>query len=152
MAQIHDVAAYMIDHFDSGISTMKLQKLCYMAQGWSLALADQPLFTEDFQAWRNGPVSYTLFNEHRGEFSRQSWPAGDGSRLTERERIICDAVLANYGALSGLELSELTHQPGTPWSETRRAQGVREGGSSSAVISQGMIQQHFKDVLLTSRG
>lgn len=151
MARIHDVAAYMIGHFDNGISTMKLQKLCYMAQGWSLALANRPLFADDFEAWRNGPVSRALYREHRGEYSRRDWPLGDGSQLTKTERVICDAVLANYGALSGLELSELTHQPGTPWSETRRAARASEGAASSATIPQSEIERHFRDTLLKQR-
>lgn len=148
MARIHDVAAYMIDHFDSGISTMKLQKLCFMAQGWSLALADQPLFPETFEAWRRGPVSRVLFREHRREFSRSSWPSGDASRLSKREAIICDAVLANYGGLSGLELSEMTHEQGTPWSVTRRLEGLSDSEPSQVEIPQELIQRYFRKTLL----
>ncbi|WP_158370211.1 Panacea domain-containing protein [Cellulosimicrobium cellulans] len=148
MAQIHDVAAYMIDHFDSGISTMKLQKLCYMAQGWSLALVDEPLFDDDFEAWKRGPVARTLFNVHRGSFSKKEWPQGDASQLSQREAIICDAVVANYGSLSGLELSELTHLPGTPWSTTRAAELLQDHEPSQAPISKDLMRTYFKKTLL----
>lgn len=149
MANVADVAAYVVNHFDSGISTMKLQKLCYIAQGWSLALRQTPLFAADFEAWRNGPVSRTLFGSHKGKFVVNSWPSGNEHALTRDERIIVDAVLEHYDALSGLQLSELTHQPGTPWSITRDQVGAREGESSDAVISQDLIKEHFTAKLLT---
>lgn len=45
---------------DSGdsITPLKLQKLIYYAQAWSLALPERayPLFDEDMQAWAHGPV------------------------------------------------------------------------------------------------
>lgn len=123
---------------------MKLQKLCYMAQGWNLALAGDALFAEDFEAWKRGPVSRDLYRNHRREFSVSRWPAGNPDRLTERDRVVVDGMLRNYGALSGVELSELTHQEGTPWSETRIRAGVREGESSTEVISKSEIKAHFQ--------
>ncbi|WP_217615945.1 Panacea domain-containing protein [Cellulomonas sp. GbtcB1] len=151
MATIDDVAAYVVDHFDSSISTMKLQKLCYMAQGWSLALRGRELFPENFEAWRNGPVSRDLFRGHRREYSVGRWLPGDSSSLTRDERIVCDAVLNNYGALSGLQLSELTHRPGTPWSKTRHEAGVPDGASCDRVIPKSRIQEHFRTALLSAK-
>lgn len=148
MANVHDVAAYVLDRFDTGISTMKLQKLCYMAQGWSLALADEPLFGDQFEAWRRGPVCRTLYGVHRGAYSVAEWPRGDAANLTRRERVVVDAMLRNYGGLSGVELSELTHKPGTPWSVARQRAGVSETDASSEVLRMDEIEEHFKLNLL----
>ena len=54
---IFDVAKYILRK-NGPISTMKLQKLCYYAQSWSLA-------------WdgANGPVCPELFHKHRGLYS-----------------------------------------------------------------------------------
>lgn len=144
---VHDAAAYITANFDSGISTMKLQKLCFYAQGWTLALLDQPLFPEEFQAWRNGPVCYELFVGHRGNFSVSSWPQGDPSNIGKRERIVLDAMLSNFGALTGLQLSDLTHKKGTPWAVVRDQAGTTQGGASNEVISQNSIQSYFKSSL-----
>lgn len=38
------------------MSTMKLQKLCYYAQAWSLVWDDEPLIEKDFEVWANGLV------------------------------------------------------------------------------------------------
>jgi len=148
---IHDVAARVTEHFDSSISTMKLQKLCFFAQGWSLALLKSPLFDSQFQAWKNGPVSYDLFDHHRGQYQVSRWTPGDSSRLSAKQGIVVEAVLKNYGALSGLQLSDLTHKPGSPWSVTRARAGVAEGASSHVVIPVDTMAAFFKKSLLESR-
>lgn len=147
MANVHDVAAYVTQYFGgSEISTMKLQKLCYIAQGWSLALRDRPLFDAQFEAWKNGPVTYDLFDRHRRQFSVNSW-RGDADALNKGERIVLRAVLKKYEALTGAQLSSLTHQAGTPWSITRDATGLAEGAAGNAVIPQDLIKQHYREIL-----
>ena len=64
---ILNVARYIIEQCGS-MTTMKLQKLTYYCQAWSLAWDGEPLFEEDFQAWANGPVSPELYQHHRGFF------------------------------------------------------------------------------------
>ncbi|MCC3292134.1 Panacea domain-containing protein [Arthrobacter sp. zg-Y1110] len=147
MATIHDVAAYIVQHFRSDITPMKLQKLTFFSQGWSLALLDEPLFNEKFQAWVNGPVSYELFDLHRGQWAIDSWDHGNPNNLTPQQKIVVDAALRNYGALSGRELSELTHQPGTPWSETRYEEGVGPNQRSTASITDELMKSYFQSIL-----
>ncbi|MDM3846430.1 MAG: DUF4065 domain-containing protein [Aphanizomenon gracile PMC649.10] len=52
------------DPFDESPSPMKLQKLCYYAQGYALA-EEKELFPEDFQAWQHGPVIYDLYYRYK---------------------------------------------------------------------------------------
>ena len=68
MANVFDTAKYILEQFGS-MSTMKLQKLCYYSQAWSLVWDDSPLFEEDFQAWANGPVCPELFFKTQGKYS-----------------------------------------------------------------------------------
>ncbi|MDR2895454.1 MAG: DUF4065 domain-containing protein [Propionibacteriaceae bacterium] len=60
---------------------MKLEKLLYYCQGWSLAWDGVPLFKEPLEAWANGPVCPAAFREHRGQFQVNAWPKGDPSQL-----------------------------------------------------------------------
>jgi uncharacterized phage-associated protein len=46
MANVHDVAAYILEKVGEPISTMKLQKLVYYSQAWHLAWDEEPLFFE----------------------------------------------------------------------------------------------------------
>ena len=55
MATVLDVAKYVLEH-NGRMTTMKLEKLVYYCQAWSLGWDEVPLFEEDFQAWANGPV------------------------------------------------------------------------------------------------
>ena len=51
IATAHDVAAYILDKQDNGLPAMKLQKLVYYAQTWSLVWDDLPLFDDRIEAW-----------------------------------------------------------------------------------------------------
>ncbi|MDC7291062.1 DUF4065 domain-containing protein [Blautia schinkii] len=68
MANVFDTAKYILEQSGT-MSTMKLQKLCYYSQAWSLVWDDSPLFNEDFQAWTNGPVCSELFFKTQGKYS-----------------------------------------------------------------------------------
>lgn len=66
---VYDCAAYILQRFDDGISTMKLQKLLYLAQGWSLAITGRPLFDGGFEAWSSGPVNREIYELLEGEYT-----------------------------------------------------------------------------------
>lgn len=147
MATIHDVASYIVDRFESPITTMKLQKLTYFSQGWALAILDEPLFKDEFQAWRNGPVARALYDAHRGQYTVGHWAEGAPLNLTVRQQLVIDAVLKNYGALSGQQLSEISHDSDGPWAVARHSEGVGDGQRGNATIPKGSIAEHFKRVL-----
>lgn len=67
MANVFDVAKYIL-HKKGPMTTMKLQKLVYYCQAWSLVWDGKPIFEEKIQAWASGPVVRELYNEHRGVF------------------------------------------------------------------------------------
>ena len=92
MPSAHDVAKYIIGK-SGQISAMKLQKLVYYAQAWSLVWDEEPLFPQKVRAWVNGPVVRELYDVHKGEFNLPHWPQGDGRRLSADQRKTVDAVL-----------------------------------------------------------
>ncbi len=110
------------------MSTWKLQKLVYYSQAWSLVWDDAPLFEDAIEAWANGPVTRVLYAEHRGEFSVDDWSRwGNPKRLTKEQRDTIDIVLADYGDLTGRQLSHLTHAE-KPWREARDGLGPTDAG------------------------
>lgn len=143
MADINDVAAYIVRHFEGPISTMKLQKLAYFAQGWHLGITSKRLFEGEFEAWAKGPVNKALYAQHRRQFSVHEWPSGDPTQVAGFERKVVDAVLSNYGALSGIQLSEISHLPGAPWDVTRRQSGVPEGARSQVAVDTQEMHRYF---------
>ena len=117
MATVHDVAAYILDEHGQ-MTAMKLQKLIYYCQAWSLVWDERPLFSEKVEAWANGPVVRELYDCHRGLFKVHRWD-GDPEKLTADEKETIDAVLNFYGKKSSQWLSDLTHQE-EPWLNARR--------------------------------
>jgi uncharacterized phage-associated protein len=109
------------------IDHMKLQKLLYFTNGWYLGLAGQSLLIENPQVWRYGPVFRWVYNA----FSRfgkgyilaplAGNPFGDGKpdRLNEAALgnvgNLIEWVWGEYGGKTGVQLSDETHAPGTPW-------------------------------------
>jgi len=116
----HEVAAVLRKRLP-GLPTKKLHKLLYYCQGHHLATFDEPLFRETISAWDMGPVVGTLwYEEKRGES-----PASR-AELSEAELNTVGYVVSRYGALTGLDLENLTHSEG-PW---RRANHGRRPGES----------------------
>lgn len=118
MANVFDVATYILQK-KGKLSTMKLQKLCYYAQAWSLVWDDEPLFEEEFHAWENGPVCRKLFDKTKGRFSVEAKDEkGDISKITEEQKETIDKVLEHYGNHDAQWLSSLTHIE-EPWKIAR---------------------------------
>lgn len=144
MANIVDVAKYILEKKGT-MSTMKLQKLCYYSQAWTLAWYEVPLFKEDFQAWANGPVCRELFDWHRGQFriSADCLPQLSGkSNLSVTECETIDKVLDFYGDKEGHWLSELTHKE-RPWKEARQKSNALPGDSCSEIITKESMADYY---------
>ncbi len=146
MANIFDVSKYILDTVGGSISTMKLQKLCYYAQAWTLVWNNKkPLFAQNFQAWRDGPVCRELFNLHRGKFviSANDIPYDTlEDNLTEHEIRFIQKIIDFYGDKSADWLSALTHQE-RPWQEAREKCGVRNGEHCEAIISNDSLYDYY---------
>lgn len=141
MANIFDVAKYILDS-EGEMTTMKLQKLCYYCQAWSLAWDDVPLFFEDFEAWANGPVCRELYNAHRHKFtiSSNDLKKGDDSVFNNMQRDTMNSVLKFYGDKEPHWLSELTHAE-EPWKKARG--NCRPGERCENIISKESMQEYY---------
>ena len=117
MANVFDVAEYILKNQEA-MTTMKLQKLVYYCQAWSLVWDEKPLFPEKIQAWASGPVVKELYEVHRGMFNISSIGKGDVGNLNAEERATIDAVLCAYGTKPAQWLADLTHME-QPWNDAR---------------------------------
>lgn len=143
-----DAAQYILDQFEEPLSTMKLQKLLYFAQGWALAMVNRRLADTSFEAWKWGPVSRDLYRHHRREYGIKRLEHGDAAKISGNNKVILDAVIDNYGGLSGMQLGDLTHLPGTPWTRVRREAGIDSNQSPSKIpIPDEIMREHFREVL-----
>ena len=116
LANVFDVAKYILETRGK-MSTMKLQKLCYYCQAWSLVWDDAELFPEEFQAWANGPVCRELYDITKGIFSvNANDEPGSSDNLSDNQKDTINIVLEHYAPHDAQWLSQLTHLE-APWRE-----------------------------------
>jgi len=138
---VHDVAAFILLR-QGEMTAMKLQKLVYYSQAWSLVWDEAALFEESIEAWANGPVVRSLYNRHQGRFKVTEWN-GDPKRLSTTQRDTIEKVLEFYGPMSSQTLSDLTHQE-APWREARQGLGPTDRGSR--VISLASMVEYYSSL------
>lgn len=142
MANVFDVAKYIL-HEKGRMSTMKLQKLCYYAQAWSLVWDDEELFPEEFEAWANGPVCKELFAQTKGRFSvTENDEPGDISNLSHNQKATINEVLDYYYPHNAQWLSELTHLE-EPWNRARERINTPAGIGCSEIITKEDMAMYY---------
>ena len=140
MANVFDTARYILEQ-SGRMSTMKLQKLCYYSQAWSLVWDETPLFNEDFEAWANGPVCPELFYKTKGKYSvnAEDETGGEGN-LSGNQKDTIDRVLEHYGSHDAQWLSQLTHME-DPWIKARA--GLPRGAGCNNVITKESMALYY---------
>lgn len=128
------------------ISPLKLQKVCYYAQAWCLALNGVRLFDDEFVAWPHGPVNEDLYHKYKDYKWRPiDFPEDfDDSVLSLQERNYLNDVWELYGKYDAKYLEDLTHQE-LPWQEAR--EGYPEGHHCSVVIREETMRNYYRELL-----
>lgn len=121
-----DIARYFIirayeDGREAEMTNMKVQKLLYYTQSLHLALYDEPLFENEIQAWRYGPVcppAYRYYSKFEAE--QLSIPAhSEIASIPEQERRLLEEVWDYFGIHHPYVLSSMTHLE-FPWKKARK--------------------------------
>ncbi|MFH2067098.1 MAG: type II toxin-antitoxin system antitoxin SocA domain-containing protein [Pseudomonadota bacterium] len=139
---VFDVAAYILKKTGQ-ITTMKLQKLVYYCQAWSLVWDEKPLFPEKIEAWANGPVIRELFAFHKGMFEISSIAIGNPDLLNFEQKETIDLVVEFYGDKPSQWLIDLSHQE-EPWKKARV--GLRVTDRGNRVISLDDIAEYYSSL------
>jgi uncharacterized phage-associated protein len=131
------------------ISNLKLQKLCYYAQAWHLAIYGEELFEAKFEAWVHGPVIRDLYNTYRGF----SWKPIEREELGQEyidtfNRKICEStkgfledIVDEYFGMTAYELEVQSHKE-DPWRIARR--GLSEDVPCDRVIENSWMIDYYK--------
>lgn len=107
---------------------MKLNKLIYFVHGIYPARTGKELFKCNFKKYPYGPVEeivYNVYKDYTNDVIRTSnFPDLNEFNFDEDQEEALIDVLSEYGGKSAWVLSELTHESGTPWSETSDIKGI----------------------------
>lgn len=144
------IANYVLDlAWGDGIpiDPLKLQKIIYLAHGWSLVLLKRPLIKEPFQAWNYGPVVPSLYKAFQ-RFGASpitahapKQPMENHYGLDDSTKSLLDSVWERYKSLNGIQLSKFTHEPGYAWDLARRNSPMAPW--SSPTIPNQLIENEF---------
>lgn len=152
MAKLNDVADFYIalaqEMADAGLgdamTNLRLQKMLYFSQGWSLARNGKPLFDEPIEAWQYGPVVPPCYRWYKG-FGSSPLSAVMPSRdaFSEEEYELLLDVWNELSRHSTAQLVTMTHAEGTPWDQVWNH-------SSSREITKESIGKFFSKIHLPS--
>lgn len=125
------IANYLLNRaemLNEELTQLKLLKLYYFSYACYLIEKKKPLAKNDIEAWKLGPVSRSIrkefsnfgakpitsractFNIYTGE-TEYACP----SIIHPDDRRFIDGVLDIYGKHIGTELSDISHEEGSPW-------------------------------------
>jgi len=119
---------------------LKLQKLLYLAQGYSFAFYDCELFSEDLEAWVHGPVVPSVYHEY-SNFKYN--PIDIKYKLPEFDEQTLEVlkyVKDNFSKYDSKFLEEMTHNQ-EPWILARC--GLDPDERSIKTISKNDIANYF---------
>jgi len=138
MTNIFDLAKMFLSI--ESVSNKKLQKLCYYAKAWHLALYGENIIPEHFEAWVHGPVNRALYDMYKN-YGRDA--------ITEQVKCsdnfnnflpFVKQVYESYGHLDGDELEIISHGE-KPWIEARGSKKAWE--SCDAIISENTMKSFY---------
>jgi len=98
----------------SSMTHKKLQKMCYYAKAWYLALNDINLIEENFEAWVHGAVQPELYQKYKVYGFGYIPLCTDTQSIPEEFISFAKEIFDSYGDLDGDELEQLNHTE-MPW-------------------------------------
>ncbi|MCH2486470.1 MAG: SocA family protein [Erythrobacter sp.] len=132
---------------------MKLQKLVYLCYGWWLVEHDESVIGEAPQVWKHGPVFRSLYQILR-DFGHAQINTMQRRMFNETpDRVddgdiealdLIDWVWERYGRYDQFQLSDMTHQPNTPWYQTAANHNFRVPMNTEIPLPT--IQEHFRAI------
>ena len=145
-----ELAKYVVAFSDCKgdlITNKKLQKLLYYIQAWHLVFFEGPLFDEEPQAWRHGPVYPTVYRYFKGfgyepislkNVYQEEQIDCEGlkskiaieNNISEEQQGLIQEVLLKYGRMSAFMLEVLSHEE-TPWIAQREGLSEFDRGDRS---------------------
>ena len=131
------------------ITNLQLAKLCYIAQGFALALLERKAYDEPIEAWKFGPVIPSIYQEFKhfeaNPLTKKSLVADPDNPYNfvtpeledENLKKVVELTWNLYKDASGSALVALTHEGNTPWSLTYVP-------GKNNVISDDLIKKYYK--------
>jgi len=145
MPTVFDAAKYILSK-TGPMTTMKLHKFLYYAQGWSLVWEESPLFEDKIEAWVYGPVIPTLFAYHRGQYKvcAADFYSASCDVFSDEQKETMDLVIEGLKDTPAYLLIEKTHSE-KPWINARK--GLKGDERGHREITHQAMSDYFATLL-----
>ena len=167
--QVHEgttpvvVVGDYITGLGGGVFTMfQVLKMALLSHGYTLAIRGKPLFVEEIQAWRYGPVIPALYNAlrvHGGAPIPRLYSCrtpvigpdlggrmGELAGMFEPENLeIVEKTVETFRDYKAFQLSYITHMDGSPWKAAYGRDGLY------APIEDGEMMSYYRRQLKEGR-
>lgn len=135
MERIIDVAQCIFSEYKeisrgSKLDEMKLHKLLYFTQRECIAITGKPMFSEEFEGWKYGPVS----PEVRQHYTDEGMYANGIKAISPENAYIVKCTVLQYGRFASWKLSELSHNE-ISWKNSRKGISENENGNRKLKLS-----------------
>ena len=145
LASAQDVAEYLVslaaaEDEDDFLSPLRLQKLLYYAQGWSLGVRDHAIFSDKIEAWTHGPVVRSVYSHYAHCGGAPIRPTLNGAtNLSKSDQEFLNDVWAAYKGFSATALRDMTHKE-SPWIDAYRGPN---NGQNPGTITLASMKSFF---------
>ncbi|ALA97259.1 Phage-Associated Protein [Spiroplasma kunkelii CR2-3x] len=133
---------YTDDEFSSlEITNLKMQKVLYFLYGFYFSETGKSLFSDDFIAWKYGPVIKEIYDINKNNITnpyenlRKDIYSNYDFNIKNINWEIIDNILNNIIKLSSWYLVNMSHKKNTPWEKTKE----------NEIISKDLIHDYFKN-------
>lgn len=126
----------------------------YYCQAWSIALNDEELIEEDFEAWRHGAVLRPLYFKYE-KFGYNNIYIGDSlvneiinkaaNNIPDHSFNMINRVLRLYGSKTANELEKMNHLE-VPWKKARGC--LNDDEICKEVIDRNLMKEYYKSKAL----
>jgi uncharacterized phage-associated protein len=142
-----DVARYLVylaacESEPEFLTHLRLQKLLYYVQGWSLALRGRAMFSERIEAWAHGPVVPSVYPKFAEYGDKPISPENMlvSQVLSKDDRELIESVWESYKVYSSSSLRTMTHSE-APWKDARGKAGTAD--RCTAEITKDAMKRFF---------
>jgi uncharacterized phage-associated protein len=123
------------DDWGMPLDNLKLQKLLYFAWSDYYTETKQFLYNDRIEAWSYGPVVPSVYFHYRRYVSSKIPMIEPEPDIQPNDERILTSIIEKYACMSVGKLISMTHESGTPWSES-----IKNGRSSE--ISKTQIMRY----------
>lgn len=122
------------------LSNLQLQKLLYLAQMFHLGEHQEPIFSEDFEAWKLGPVIPSVYRHAKIYGSQPVESFFTNARLSDGTgKAMLRRTLDELPDLRPWRLVSITH-----WDKGAWAKHYTEGSSGATIPKKDILDEYWE--------